>query len=186
MKNASGESIVKMSHPMLKQKSFRSKSGFSLIEILIVISLIALIGSLVVVNVDGLLRGLGDRPIDQVFRMALREARYQSSAQKSPVWVQFDDDAREFILAASAGGEINRFSYRKSEESETVDVTFFQILPQEGTNFGGADEVMEINRIQFNPDRSSTPFRIQYQLGSEQWTEQYDPFSDILLESTRN
>jgi len=75
------------------------RRGFSLLEIVLVLGLIALIGGVVAsMNQDSLF-GAGDtRPAVEIFREATHEARIQALNEASVVYLSFDFDAQEFRL----------------------------------------------------------------------------------------
>ena len=80
----------------------RSRAGFTLIEILLVIGLILLIGSLAIYNVANLTRMRDDRSVEEVLLTAVREARYQASTTKELCWLSYDGEKGTFHI--SSGG----------------------------------------------------------------------------------
>lgn len=163
----------------------RSRAGFTLIELIIVIGLIALVGGLVITSVGGILRGLGERPIPEILRMAVREARYQAAFQKDTTFLRYDYDKREFRVESAAGNVIETFPTGYSAE-DRIDIRFYQILPERGLRVSGLRaNRSELDAPRFRPDRSSTPFEVEVRIGMETTTHRFDPFSDIEIRRDR-
>ena len=160
------------------------RRGFSLIELIIVIALIALVGGMIVVNAEAMLRGLGEEPVERILHKAVREARFQAAYLKEPTQVRYDEETLSFVLDTQTGSRLNAWSTGLGENS-SLDVIFEQILPQEGLTRVLNEETVEIPVVTFRPDRSSTPFQVTFDLGREEFTQRYDPFSDIVIEDSR-
>lgn len=162
------------------------RRGFSLIELLIVIGLIAMVGGLVVINAQAILSGLGEEPVDRILQKAVREARFQAAYLKEPVRLRFDEESMAFTITGEAGNALGRFPTGLSE-SASLEITFEQILPEEGLFRSNRLRTLEIPAVVFRPDRSSTPFQvtIEQDRASSGFTQRYDPFSDIVIDDSR-
>lgn len=160
------------------------RRGFSLIELIIVIALVALVGSLVVINAQAILRGLGEEPVDRILQKAVREARFQAAYLKEPVRLRFDEESRAFEILNAAGSRLQTFPTGLPENT-TVEILFEQILPEEGLSGTRRLETAEIPAVTFRPDRSSTPFQVTLDFGAHDFTQRYDPFSDIVIDDSR-
>ncbi len=160
------------------------RRGFSLIELIIVIALIALAGGMVVVNAEAMLRGLGEEPVERIMQKAVREARFQAAYLKEATQLRFDDENVLFELRTQTGTALATWPTGLGK-NDSIDITFEQILPAEGLSRNSKDTTVEIPAITFRPDRSSTPFQVIIKLGSDRFTQRYDPFSDIVIEDSR-
>ena len=75
------------------------RTGFTLIEILLVLALILLIGTLAVYNVANLSRMKNERPVDEVLLNAVRETRYQAAINKETCWLSYDSEKGIFHVS---------------------------------------------------------------------------------------
>jgi prepilin-type N-terminal cleavage/methylation domain-containing protein len=75
----------------------RSIGGFTLLEVLLVIALIALLAGVLVGGASGL---LNDKPVsaDDVFWSAVQEARKKALKAEHEIRLKFDKDKKEFVL----------------------------------------------------------------------------------------
>lgn len=161
------------------------RRGFTLIEIIIVVGLIALIGGLIVVNANAILRGLGEEPVNRILQKAVREARFQAAYLKEATTLGFDKDSATFLLTTADGRSLDSFPTGKGGDAKSLDILFEQILPEEGLNANQRLETVSINWVTFRPDRSSTPFQVIIYEGNQQYRLRYDPFSDIVIDDSR-
>ena len=162
------------------------RRGFSLIELIIVISLIALVGGLIVVNAEGILRGLGKEPINRIFQTAVREARFQAASIKEPAYLVYNEEQGDLIIFNDSGQRLADFDIKTEGANENPEIIFEQILPAMGLDSFSTEETIEIKQVVFRPDRSSTPFQVTIRDDKEDFTLKYDPFSAIVIDDSRN
>lgn len=160
------------------------RRGFSLIELIIIIALIALLGGLVAMNAEAMLRGLGEEPVERIMQKAVREARFQAAYLKEPTQLRFDEENVLFELRTQTGISLATWPTGYSK-NDSIEITFEQILPTEGLSRNANEDTVEVPAVTFRPDRSSTPFQVIIKLGSDSFTQRYDPFSDIVIEDSR-
>lgn len=161
------------------------RRGFTLIELIIVIALVALIGGLVTINAGAILRGLGEEPVDRILKKAVREARFQAASIKEPAYLRYDKESGEFLVSTGAGAQLASFDVTPEDEEVKPEVEFEQILPSEGLD-SPRMETVSIQKVVFRADRSSTPFQATIQEGTSSFTLRYDPFSAIVTDDSRN
>lgn len=163
---------------------YRRSTGFTLIELIIVIGLIALVSGLVVTGTRGILSGLGERPVEETLRFAVREARYQAAHRKETTVLRFDAGSASFSVETLNGARLKEFPTGYGRD-DRLDVRFQQILPHRGLRAGLRSQRSELDAPRFRPDRSSTPFEAEIRIGMERSTHRFDPFSDIELSPDR-
>lgn len=159
--------------------------GFTIIEIMIVLAIMALITSLVVINTDSILQGIGDPPVEETFRKTIREARYLAGKEKDIVTLRYDAEETTFHLYDANGQALATFPTGLSSDELTVE--WFLIPPGAGLDLTpiGRQREIPLSEIHFHPDRSSTPFEVRFTQGRAQLRQVYDPFSISLLEEDR-
>ena len=160
------------------------RRGFTLIELILVIALIAVVGGLMVVNGSAILKGLGDEPVERILQKAVREARFQAASLKEPSRLIYDDEEGILKVNADTGTELATFSTASSGSIPQIE--FEQVLPEQGLGGGGREEYVSISGVVFRPDRSSTPFRVNIREGNLSYQLRYDPFSAIVIHDSRN
>ena len=160
------------------------RRGFTLIELIIVIALIALVGGLMVVNAEAILGGLGDEPVERTLQKAIREARFQAASLKAPAILRYDEETALLEISTDTGQDLVSFSTGSTEDAP--EITFEQILPGQGLSGSSRDEVAPVDQVVFRSDRSSTPFQAKINEGTASFTLRYDPFSAIVTNDSRN
>lgn len=162
------------------------RRGFSLIELLIVIALIAILGTLVVVSAEGMLSGLGSDPNERVFQKAVREARFQAASLKENAFLVYHGEDGALRIYDETGQLLSEFAISKVGGDDFPLLVFAQILPATGLDSFSNEETVEIKQVVFRPDRSSTPFQVTLRENGSDFTLRYDPFSAIVVDDSRN
>jgi prepilin-type N-terminal cleavage/methylation domain-containing protein len=164
----------------LETGSHRSPRGFTLIEILLVLALMALAASVVLVNFVAFSeRGESTNPVD-VLRTAVREARFQAAADRVMTELSYDSETGQLVVNPGAQSFALNSDFTEVGRGE---IRFYLIPPAEGL---GAlpepnDTRLEATKVRFAPDRSSSPFvaEIDSGRGSPERIA-FDPFSSII------
>lgn len=162
----------------------KQNSAFSLIELMLVLGVLALVSSLIIVNADSILTGLGEKPLAAIVRKAVREARYLAAQNKEVTYLSFDPETSEFLIADANNQPVHRLSTGYAPEEPLLQIDFYQILPGFGLSLqdSSTHERRPASRVAFHPDRSSTPFEIAFKHENEGMIQRYDPFSEAVLE----
>jgi prepilin-type N-terminal cleavage/methylation domain-containing protein len=159
------------------------RGGFTLIEILVVVGLIALMATLVVANADALLRGFGPKPLPDTLRAAIREARYQAAYTKDTALLRFDASGGALVVESSSGASLAKFPTGYGPDAPRIDLRFYQVLPGRGTDPDSRAGRERIETVRFRPDRSSTPFIAEIRFEHDTTEYRFDPFSHVTIKA---
>lgn len=157
-----------------------------MVEIMVVLGLIAMVGGLIVINANAFLRGLGAEPVGETFRKAVREARFQAAHLQQTVRLTYDRGEAALRLNSSSGQSLHAFPLDRTGDSAEYDISFSQLLPFEGLSPQNTPETAPTEAVFFRPDRSSTPFRVHFETPEDSFSQQFDPFSAIVISDSRN
>ena len=159
----------------------RSPLGaFTLLELLLVIALLGIATGLVVTNTASLLKGLEERPLPEILKLAVREARFAAAHQKVPIYLSFDRETSQFIVSDPGSVILHTLSTHDRPDDPSLEVQFFHLLPAAGTSLTSwtGPEKRPVPHVIFHPDRSSSPFEVQLTDYETTSRHRYDPFSD--------
>lgn len=149
---------------------------------------IALIGMLAIAVVgsnESMFHGIGDEPLDETLRKAVREARYQAVNIGGRVTLRWDEEDRAFVIRDSVGRELKRMKSDAKSANDTV--IFACIQPTEGYELKDGDPTTtDITELVFDADRSATPFIADLHYAGEDYSVRFDPFSNLRLEAPKN
>ncbi len=166
---------------MLTSVVRRGRSAFSIVELLMTIALVGLVAAAVVGPDSSMFAGIGDEPLEETLRRAVREARYQSAFTGHSVTLAWDGEKRVFLIRDNLGTELAR---QKSDvKLEGDGVTFFRINPSTGVLPSDSPSESEVTILHFEPDRSSTPFVALVRYTGEEKRIRFDAFSNLKMEA---
>ena len=150
------------------------RSGFTLLEILLVLALIGLIGALLAVGVTRVFSNDHPAPED-VFWQACRSAQKLAALSEHEVSLGFD--AKEKKLVWGNGQETAAAAFDTA--GGVVDVQFLQALKGGSLILvaGQVVETQEVPRVMFYPDGTCTAFRVQFRVGANAWQLAIDPWT---------
>jgi prepilin-type N-terminal cleavage/methylation domain-containing protein len=157
--------------------------GFTLIEILLVIALIAVASTLVIVNFAAFVERGASRAPEEVLRSAIREARFTAAADRVVTELRYDDESGSLLIDPGGASFPINADFGPDGRGE---IRFYLIPPTQGLNtFSDPDRTnLETPAVSFAPDRSSSPFVAEIDLGSGTPVRlRFDPFSDVVRTS---
>ncbi|MDA0848225.1 MAG: type II secretion system protein [Verrucomicrobia bacterium] len=164
-----------------KENEHFAQKAFSLIEIVLVLALIALATSAVILNFDSFIGKETRLSTRESLSQAIRYARIEAAKQQTLTELYFNQEQGALVVALSTK-TLKTFPLSDPNFQSTGNgaITFFLIPPAEGLkpfpSIRNAD--FELERIQFNSDRSSTPFIVNIDDGiNPEETIVFDPFS---------
>jgi general secretion pathway protein H len=152
-----------------------SRAGFTLLEVLVTISLIALLTGVLVVGTSRL---LGDRPKtpDELFWLAAAAARKAALLNNQPVRLSLDTKSREFILTSPAAETRMPFVSNQLSEIEFLP-------PKSPSTYSAiliAGELVETRTqpfVTFYGDGTCSPFRVQLKSSTQTRVLEIDPWT---------
>lgn len=160
------------------------KRGFSLLEIIVVIALIAMTSGIVAVNYNAIIQSFTRPSIDKSVAKTIREARHQSSVIKDTVQLHYDNQKQVFIITDRTNKTLSEIPSGFDPETTKIVIRFLPLLPQKAgeTEYHWIIGSEPINSVSFSPHGVSTPFGIAIDTPDEQTTYFFDPFSSQVID----
>lgn len=139
--------------------SCAAASGFTLVETLLVLAVIALLAALLLPGVNSLLHTIsGDEP-DRIVWDAITAARAQALTTNRTVWLRIDPKEKDLTWGGGAD----------EQHRELPAGVGLQLLqPQEGNLIlvgGVLIDTVEVPAVRFYPDGTCDRFRVQFRQG---------------------
>ncbi|MBL9214841.1 MAG: prepilin-type N-terminal cleavage/methylation domain-containing protein [Opitutaceae bacterium] len=136
------------------------RAGFSLVELLLVLAIIALLAAMLLPGINSLLRSMDEQEPDQVVRDVINAAREQALTGNQTVYLRFDRERKALVWDAGSaprerllpGGAAVQF-LRAREGGASVLVG------------GVLLETEEVPLVCFYPDGCCDRFRLQLRVG---------------------
>lgn len=157
-----------------------ARGGFTLIEILLVIALIALSVSVVIVNFTAFTeRGESTSP-QEVLTAAIRKARFIAAADRITTRLRYDEETGSLRIDPTDEQFPINSNFGREGRGE---IRFFLIPPAEGLRpFPDPERsTLQTPAVAFAPDRSSSPFIAEIDSGSGAPSRlRFDPFSSVI------
>ena len=151
------------------------RAGFTLLEVLVTIALIALLTGVLVVGTSRL---LGDRSksADDLFWLAAGAARKEALLQNQPIRLSFDKKTREFILGSAAAETRMPFVPVLTAELDFLPPK----SPSASASILIAGELVETQTmpyVTFYGDGTCAPFRVQLKGRTQTRVLEIDPWT---------
>jgi prepilin-type N-terminal cleavage/methylation domain-containing protein len=158
--------------------ALRRARGFTLLEILLVMLIIALLGTVIIGASSALLKNRAVTP-SEVFWSAVQEARKTALKGGKDVRFTFDAKEKKFVLSDATNADAPGKDFPIPGAGDDLILTF--LTTQKGASsilIGGVlVETQKIDAVTFYSDGTCTPFRLQIQksgdatvLGVDPWT----------------
>lgn len=163
----------------------RPSSGFSLIEIVMVLGLIAVASSVVIINFTAM-ADRGDAQSNQdILVEAIREARFLAASERIPVQMRFDAESAAILLIPQDAEVIPFPLSAPFEPRGRAEVRFYTDAPTRGLAPlpEQSRQNNELQQVRFSPDRSATAFTIEFDGPNASPTRLLiDPFTGLIRE----
>ncbi len=158
------------------------RSGFSLIEIILVIALMAVAATVTIINFTAFAERGDKRSVEEIVGEAIRKARFLAASERNIAELHFDKDSGSLHIDGSG---IESLAYElppEFGEDGPATIKFYLVPSTEGLQpfERPGDTRQEAKRVRFAPDRSASPFVVEIDLNSgtpERIV--YDPFSSL-------
>jgi prepilin-type N-terminal cleavage/methylation domain-containing protein len=163
----------------------KSAAGFSLIEILLVLALIAIASTVVIVNFAAFAdRGSSLNAVDNL-NQAVRTARLLAVQEHQEMSLRFDREGGQLLIELG-NNTIETIVLADAFKTNGGSEIRFYLIPSSAGLLKTADATdarQETPRVRFAPDGTSTPFvaAIDTGAGAEERFS-YDPFSNLRME----
>lgn len=154
------------------------QDGFTVVEVFLVITLMAIVATLMIVPVQQLAENLHVRPLEETVLSVIRNAHMVARKRNEPVVLHYSGESNLLELTTFDGVVLEEIDLQiSSGEGETEIIQFYRILAEDPKNesiaYESEDEPVE--SIVFHPAGASTPFAIE--LSEKDLRLVMDPFS---------
>jgi type II secretory pathway pseudopilin PulG len=156
--------------------------GFTIIEIVLVLALMAVAASVVIANFVAFADRGGELSAEETLHSAIRSARFQAASSRRTAELRFDKETGSLTVSSGTTHPLSA----NFGANEAGEIRFFLVPPTTGLSSfpDPADSRLETKVLRFAPDRSSTPFVAE--IDSGRGTPQrlvFDPFSSLVRSS---
>ena len=172
---------------MIKKERTR-RSGFTLIEVLLVLALVGLIAGIVAGNAGAFIAGGNFEPPDRVLKKSVLDAIYFAGERKRATFLSYHEKNATFVVSDAEGRGLAKHQVFEKladvDEDGMPNIRFLAVGPLAGVDGGRTqyrDSDLELNRIAFHSG-CSVPFRAEIKFREREQTFFFDPFSGYALE----
>ena len=175
---------------MLSKITIKKDSGFSLIEVLLVLALIGVMAAIVAGNAGAFIQAGSFEPPVRVLKKAVLDAYYFAGERKEATFLSYDEENASFVVSDTGGNIMETHSVFKNlkpkdlkESDGFPKVQFKAIGPLSGSSGGKTiygENQLRLNRVRFHSGSSVTFEAYIRHLGEEQKF-LFDPFSGFVL-----
>ena len=173
-----------------RRTSLHPFNGFTVLELLLVIAVIALSAGLFIVNTENTIRTIGKESATDILFNAVRQARLTAVTGKTPVTMSYNAETGDFLLRDHTREIIYRFPFGEDNLKSVETVRFWPIAPMPIQNstrsyqeFSVVDRPTDAMRFVSTGVSSFVAVEIIYdpQIADPDWI-LLDPFSNGELE----
>lgn len=161
------------------------RAGFTLIEIILVLGLIAVATTILITNFAALANRDNTLTTEETLSAAVRKARFIAASKRTTTYLGFDKESNNLQVHIEGDEEMEAFPLQESfKETRSAEIRFYLISSSIGLApaIEAARARMEVKTIRFAADRSSSPFVVEIDFDSGTPTRlQFDPFSSLII-----
>lgn len=147
-----------------------------MVEVLIVIALIAMVGTVLVVSLDNLLEGRKIHSPYEVLRTAVDKAWFASTEGRGQMFLYYEEEKRCFVVRNENGETEAIFPF----EDELVSEVTFERTPDTGEGTLRVTTTEPFSFVVFSPRGGVTPATVALELGNATYRYRLEPFSGAL------
>lgn len=157
----------------------QKRAGFTLLEVVVAMAIIGMVAGLVVVNFSSAFEGFKSRPPEDVFRTAVRQARYEAALRRQKTFLSFDAEKNTFFVIAADGTPCGEYPLGRDTSQGRFEVIFTPYRPDQEMEGQENEDLSEypIARLIFDPSGCAIPVKVQIKGPSESAEMTIDPFS---------
>ena len=155
------------------------RAGFTLLEIILVVALIALASSVIISNFTTFLKFEDRLNPEEVLYAAISSARFHAACERELTSLSYEKASASIVLSTGDSFPLN---YNFSSE-ERGEIRFYLVPSAQGMErfSDPKDTKLEVREILFAPDRSSNPFVAVIDNGQGAVKRLvFDPFSNLV------
>jgi len=150
---------------MMHHASVRRRSGFTLLEVLLVLALIGSVTSLFLISLDSIGRTTPGDALEGAFWSALRDARESAVRTRRTQAISFDAEELEFFVEGGGLETISAVSRDGLADGAKIGAIFKQVLPTNSFTLvrGRLVTEREIPSMLVFPDGTCQPVTVEFQ-----------------------
>jgi len=157
--------------------------GFTLIEVLLVVSLVALFSTIFVLNLESLMGRSDVETLENEYWRAVDAARSGAVFGQKPHFIEWDAQQRAFLVRSESGLESFPVRADTIGESTRLEVRFEEVAPENSYVLIAGQLVAkrEIAKVGFFPDGTCSPYVASIQLDDLRIELRMDPWTGVQL-----
>lgn len=140
------------------------QDGFTVVEVFLVITLMAIVATLMIIPVQQLVENMHVRPLEQTVLSVIRKAHLEARQRNAPVVLHYSGESNLLELTTADGVVLEEIDLRAASGEDASEILrFHRILAEDPKNDSMAYESEDdpVDFIVFHPAGASTPFAIE-------------------------
>lgn len=161
----------------------RARAGFTLLEVMLVLALMAAAGSLFVVSVESLGRSSPADAFEGAFWRALAQGREHALATRRTVELRWDGESRAFVVAAADGERVFAVLGESGADDEKYDAAFSEEVASNDFILVRGELVTRraVASVRLFPDGTCQPFTAHFVIGTYRNQVTIDPWTGAAM-----